>query len=299
MKKEELISGVIIYALGLICLTYLIVTNGDWERDGLALILTFSCCIAVMLLSAFIYVFVNMMRSRRAAIKAMGRGGMQAVMKDKVARIAYKGVYAFIKGEYPAAEEHFIKALDLADIRQNQLFCIEWLIRVYELYDDSAKLLWCFRKAVDYAPDSPETQSRLGHAYYVDGKLEKAMYCFEQALRYDPNHGYSYFSVAKIHMVRGEEDKAIECLEQLLKIQENHPLVFAELATIYAMRGDEDKCRENYEKSILCGYEQPERLSAKMTAIYKFNNADECTGDDLPHEYYRYIEKDENDAGNE
>lgn len=299
MKKEELVSGVIISAVGLVCLTFLIFTCGDWQRDGLALILTFACFIAVLLLCVFMYLFISTLRLRNTAIKAMGRGGMKAVMKDKVARIAYKGVYAFIKGEYPVAEEHFIKALNLSDIRQNQLFCTEWLIRVYELYDDSAKLMWCFRKAVDYAPDSPEAQSRLGHAYYVEGKLDKAIYCFEQALRYDPNHGYSYYSLAKICMLRGETEKAIDHLDQLLRIQENHPLVFSELAVIYAMDGDEEKCRENYEKSILCGYEQPAQLSARITAIFKFNNADECSGNDLPHEYYRYIEKDDSDAGNE
>ncbi len=260
------------------------------RRALLALLIT-----AVVIL--LLYLFVDLTRvpfsNRRTAMKAMGKDGFKAVMKDKVARIAYKGVYAFVKGDLVTAEELLTKALQLSDVRQNQVFCIEWLIHVHEAYNDNSRLMWCYRKAAEYSPDNPEVQSRLGHAYYVEGRLEQAMYCFEQALRYDPNHGYSHYSIAKIHMVRGEDEKAIAVLEQLIKIQENHPLIYAELATIYAMQGNDDKCRECYEKAVLCGHEHPEMLSKRMTAIYEFNKAPAADGSDLPSEYYRHIEKEE------
>ena len=165
-------------------------------------------------------------------------------------------------------------------------------------------MLWGFRKAAEFAPDDPEVQSRLGHAYYADGKLTSAEYCFKQALEYDPNHGYSYYSLAKIHMVRGEDDKALEILQKLISIQENHPLVLAELATWYAMHDDEEKCKEYYEKALLCGYKDPEELSRRMTALHQFNHAEAASGDDLPWEYYKRItleeetEKEDTDAGN-
>lgn len=257
------------------------------------LIPVFACVAAILL----VYLIVDLTRpyfnNRRAAMKAMGKDGYKAVMKDKVARIAYKGVYAFMKGDLVTAEELLTKALHLSDVRQNQVFCIEWLIHVHEQYNDNSKLLWCYRKAVEYSPDNPEVQSRLGHAYFVEGRLDKAMYCFEQAIHYDPNHGYSHYSIAKIHIARGEDDKAIKVLEDLTKIQENHPLIFAELATIYAMNGNDDKCREYYEKAIMCGYERPDVLSKRMTAIYDFNNAKGADGSDLPTEYYRHIDKGE------
>lgn len=248
---------------------------------------------AIMVLFIVVILTKEHFRRRRDAIRAMGRDGYKAVMKDKVARTAYKGVCAFLKGDLLTAEDHLTKALLLSDIRQNQVFCIEWLIRVHERYNDNSKLLWCYRKAAEYSPDNPEVQSRLGHAYFVEGRLEQAMYCFEQAIRYDPNHGYSHYSIAKIHMVRGEDERAIEVLESLVKIQENHPLIYSELATIYAMRRDDDKCREYYEKAIMCGYEKPEMLAKRMTAIYDFNNAKGADGSDLPVEYYRHIDKGE------
>ncbi len=251
------------------------------------------CVTAVAVAAIVMRPVMHRLSLRTAALKAMGKDGFKAVVRDKVARVAYQGVYQFIKGDYPAAEERLTKALNLSDVRQNQVFCIEWLIRLYEHINNSSKLLWSYRKAVEYSPDNPEAQSRLGYAYYVDGKLENAMYCFGQAIHYDPNHGYSHYSIAKIHIIRGEDEKAIEVLENLIKIQENHPLIYAELSVIYAMNNNEEKSQECYNKAILCGYEDTEALSKRITAIRIFNNAENAGGDDLPQDYYRYIEKSE------
>ncbi len=241
---------------------------------------------------------------RRAALKALGAKGIRKVRHDGAAKYAYKGIVKLFQGKFPDADDYLQKALSLATVRQNQMFCTEWLIKLYEATNNDARMLWCFRKASEFAPDDPEVQSRLGHAYYADGKLSNAEYCFEQALRYDPNHGYSYYSLAKIYMVRGEDERAVQTLEKLKTIQENHPLVYAELAVVYAMHDDEEKSRENYEKAILCGYKEPELLSKRMTAIRSFNHADGADGSNLPREYFRRIEKEEKkekedtDAGN-
>ena len=218
---------------------------------------------------------------------------MSKVNKDPTARLAYKGIYEFFKQNFAKSEEYLNLALSRSDFRQNQLFCIEWLIHLYEAADNLPKLLWCYRKAAEYAPDNPEFQSRLGHVYYVDGKLDKAMYCFEQALRYDPNHGYSYYSIAKIQIVRGEDKKAEETLNTLIKINENHPLVYSELATLAAMHGENERCEEYYKKALLCGYKDPDELQKRISAIMKFGNTEGVDGGDLPNEYYRRIEPNE------
>lgn len=239
---------------------------------------------------------------RHAALKALGKQGIRKIRNDEAAKYAYKGIVKLFQGKYPDADDLLQKALSLSTVRQNQMFCTEWLVKLYEATDNDSRLLWCYRKAAEFAPDDPEVQSRLGHAYYADGKLSNAEYCFRQALEYDPNHGYSYYSLAKIQMVRGEDEKALETLQKLLTIQENHPLVLAELATWYAIHDDEEKCREYYEKAIFCGYNDPEGLSKRMTALNKFNHAENADGDDLPWEYYKRFtieeEKEDTDAGN-
>ncbi|MGN1340940.1 MAG: tetratricopeptide repeat protein [Oscillospiraceae bacterium] len=284
----------------------LLMSKGD-ENDRLCCIMALGVALAAAAGTAVVCGFRALgyrLGMNRAALKALGKQGIRKIRNDEAAKYAYKGIVKLFQGKYPDADDLLQRALSLSTVRQNQMFCIEWLIKLYEATDNDSRLLWCYRKAAEFAPDDPEVQSRLGHAYYADGKLSNAEYCFKQALEYDPNHGYSYYSLAKIHMVRGEDDKALELLLKLSTIQENHPLVLAELATWYAIHDDEEKCREYYEKAMLCGYKDPEELSKRMTALYQFNHAAEVSGNDLPWEYYKRItldeetEKGDTDAGN-
>ena len=181
--------------------------DGSEDRQlmiGLAMI-TGGIILAAAVMTMIDRMLINHISLRREALKALGKGGLRMIAKDKVARLAYQGIVSFMKNDYLKAEELFQLAFNRSDVRNNQLFCIEWLIKVYQAAENESRLLWCFRKAAELSPDNPEVQSRLGHAYYIHGQLSKAMYCFEQAMKYDPTHGYSYFSKAKILMVRGED----------------------------------------------------------------------------------------------
>lgn len=241
------------------------------------------------ILSKFLLPYLN---RRRAAVRALGKDGIRIMRHDETAKLAYKGIYKLLCGRYPEAESFLQEALAHSDVRQNQMFCVEWLIELYEAMENDAKMRWCFRKAVEYAPDNPEAQSRLGHAYFSEGNLEKAQYCFEQALRYDPNNGYAYYSLAKIFLVRGEDDKALETLEKLIKLNENHPLAHSEFANYYAMHGNREKAEEECKKAQLCGVKEPEELNRRINAILSFNET-KFSDEDLPQLYYRKIEKSE------
>lgn len=253
----------------------------------------FGGCGFVLLISLLAFIWTDVVIPRRskrnAALRALGKDGIKLVRKDEIARLAYKGIYSLLDGKLPQAEEYLQQALSHTDMRQNQMFCIEWLIRLYEAMENDSKLMWCYRKAVEYAPDNPEAQSRLGHSYFSEGKLDRAEYCFEQALRYDPNHGYSYFSLAKIQMVRGEDKKAFDTLQQLVKINENHPLCHAELADWYAMQGDAEHAEEECRKAQLCGIREPDELNKRINAMLGFHKAD-YDGKNLPEIFYRKIE---------
>ena len=88
----------------------------------------------------------------------------------------------------------------------------------------------------------------------------------------------------------------MQVFEELLKTHESHPLVYAEIALLHAMKGNDDLCRENYKKAIMCGYQNCDELSRRITAVYKFNQNELANEDDLPNEYYRRIEKEDKDA---
>jgi len=252
---------------------------------GLSAIAAF-LSLTTLVLSEFVIPYRS---KKKAAIRALGKDGIKIMRHDETAKLAYKGIYAIMDGKYPQAEEYLQQALAHSEIRQNQMFCIEWLIRLYEAMENESKLLWCYRKSVEFSPDNPDAQSRLGHAYFADGKLDQALYCFEQALRYDPNNGYSYFSIAQIRLIRGEDEAAFETLQQLVKINENHPLCHAELADYYALQGNREKAEEECKKSQLCGFKDPDELNRRINAMLSFNET-KFTGGDLPTRYFRKIE---------
>ncbi len=250
----------------------------------------------IFLMNQFLLPYIS---RRKTALRALGRDGIRIVHKDKVANLAYKGIYALMKGDFPKAEDCLQRALAQSDIRQNQCFCVEWLIHLYETTENEAKMMWCYRKAVEMAPENPEAQSRLGHAYFNIGTLDKAEYCFEQALRYDPNNGYSYFSLSKIYLIRGEDDKAFDTLQKLEKVNSQHPLCHAAFADYYAMQGDKLKAEEECKKAELCGIHDPDLLNKRINAMLSFHDT-EFSGEDLPGLYYRKIEKnDENEKDTE
>ncbi len=264
------------------------------EDSAIVFVITLAlivCGILFSLIATVLKVLVfPCLARRRAALRALGKEGIRIVHRDAVAKLAYKGIYALMKGDFPKSEDCLQRALAQSDIRQNQCFCVEWLIHLYETIDNESKLIWCYRKAAELAPDNPEAQSRLGHAYFSSGNLDKAEYCFEQALRYDANNGYSYFSLAKIYMVRGEDDKAFEALQKLKKVNEQHPLCHATFADYYAMKGDREKAEEECKKAELCGIHDPDLLNKRISAMLSFHDT-EFSGEDLPGLYYRRIEK--------
>ena len=297
MKKKETennIAILIAFILGICLGVVLCVTFMPDDRDFLFSIAIFFAAMVgilfiIFMLGKFLIPYIS---RRKAAIRALGKDGIKILRHDKTAKLAYKGIYALLDGKYPEAESFLQEALAQADVRQNQMFCVEWLIKLYEAMENESKIRWCFRKAVEYSPDNPEAQSRLGHAYFSEGNLDKAEYCFEQALRYDPNNGYSYYSLVKIYLVRGEDEKAYETLEKLIKINENHPLAHSEFANYYAMQGNREKAEEECKKAQLCGFKEPDELNRRINAILSFNET-EFSGEDLPSLYYRKIAKNE------
>lgn len=230
-----------------------------------------------------VYLMQPYFTRRAAARRALGKHSIAKIMRDKTARMAYKGILALFSENTAKAEEYLNAALNRADIRENQLFCVQWLLHVYEAREDDEKQLWCMRRAVELVPENPEVQAQLGRAYFVRGQLDKARYCFEQAIRYDPNNGYCYYSIARIHMLREEYAEAEQVLQTLLKINENHPLVYAEYSELRAIQGDRHGAEEYYRKALLCGFKEAKELNERITQTLEFGGliATEPDGQDI------------------
>ena len=271
-NQKSIAPAVIAIIGGAICSIWLVRNIGASHETSVLfliiyLIMIIAACIASVCAVNFAQPFFS---CRNAARRALGKHSIEKLTHDRNARLVYKGLVAFFGGKAARAEKYLNEALEQADVRENKFFCVQWLISVYKELENDEKQIWCMRKAVEYMPERPEVQIQLGRAYFVTGQLDKALYCFEQALRYDPNNGYCYYSIARIYMIRREYDKADETIATLLKINENHPLVYAELAELCAVRGDSEGAEENFQKALLCGYEEAKELNELITNILRF-----------------------------
>lgn len=293
-KKENKTNNIAMFffgfAIGLVSLMMFFSEFDEWMPylvSGILLAGGAAIFLVVFLLNNFLLPYLN---RRKAAMRALGKEGIRIVRKDNTAKLAYKGIYALLDGKFAKSEDLLQQALAHSDVRQNQMFCTEWLIRLYDAMENMPKLLWCYRKAVEFEPDNPEAQSRLGQVYLNKGELDKAIYCFEQAIRYDPNNGFSYYSLSIIYMIRGQDEKAFELLKQLVKINEEHPLCHSQLANYYALKGDREMAETECKKAQLCGIKDPDEINRRINAMLDFHDG-KYSGDDLPTAYYRKVEK--------
>lgn len=291
-KKKISVDVIVIIAIVFFILLFLFLLYPDTTMMIYVASAGFVCCLSLLFKSIVENLIAPYINRRNAALRALGKEGIRIVRKDEVAKLAYKGIYSLLKGRIPEAEDYLQQSLAQSDVRQNQLFCVEWLIRLYESAENNAKLMWGYRTAVELAPENPESQSRLAQAYYSAGHLDKAIYHFEQALRYDANNGYSYFSLAKIYLIRDDMKKAYEMLEMLKKVNEHHPLCYVAFADYYAMNGEKEKAEEAVKKAELCGVHEPEELNKRINAMLSFHTTD-WSEKDLPSIYYRKVDKEE------
>ncbi|MGN0648937.1 MAG: tetratricopeptide repeat protein [Oscillospiraceae bacterium] len=302
-KNTDIASAAVIVFSILLAIAYVIIMNklvyaaggmlyvelGAIQLTALMISLEVTAVVTVLLVR---YLMPYIIR-RQEALASLGENSFGKLAKDPTARLAYRGVYYVLDNKTAQAEKYLEQAINRADNSTNQLFCYEWLIRLYENDPDKYKdkLMWCYRKTAEIAPDNARLQCRLGQMYYSDGRLDNALYCFEQSIKYNPFEGFAYYMTAKIQLIRGEDERCLETLNKLLEINESHPLVYGELAIYYAMHDDIEKCDECFNKAMLCGHRDAMTLERNIDAIKRYRRGETYYGDYLPEDYYRRVEK--------
>lgn len=308
-KKTDVASAAVIIFSLLLAIAYIIIMNrlvyaaggmlyvelGAIWLTALMISIEVTAVIAVLLVR---YLMPRLFRSS-AAISCLGKNSFGKLIRDPVARLAYRGVYAVLDNNPEKGVKYFEQALSQTSDTNNQLFCYEWMLRAYESdpENNQEKILWCFRKTAELAPDNVQVQCRLGQAYFSDGRLDNALHCFEQALRYNPLEGYALYMTAKIQLIRGEDEKCLETLNKLIEINESHPLVYGELAVYHAMHDELEQCDECFQKAVLCGYRESDELERRIDAIKRYRRGETYNGENLPEDYYRRVEKEPAQTG--
>jgi tetratricopeptide (TPR) repeat protein len=109
-------------------------------------------------------------------------------------------------GEYPAAEEALIKAVESAPRDLN------FHLALIRFYSDHAyaidRGLAAAQAAGDLAPDNAQVRDTLGWMYFLAGDPDKARLQLESALQLDPTLVSAHYHLGLLHKALGEEDAA-------------------------------------------------------------------------------------------
>lgn len=114
----------------------------------------------------------------------------------------------------------------------------------------------CFKKHLEYNPDSGPTYIQIARLHADTGHLEEARRYGEEAIKRDPLLPEAYYTLALIHQESDEPDEAIIQLKKALYLDSNFIVGHFSLANLYRQMGREDDAARNRIQAM--------RLAAKM-----------------------------------
>ncbi|MCL1832008.1 MAG: tetratricopeptide repeat protein, partial [Oscillospiraceae bacterium] len=205
-------------------------------------------------------------RVHRAAMACIG--DEVSIFADKGAKFAYKGVYAYISGDYVKALDYLECALKFSYVSHNSSFCFEWIAQCYEALEKPAETLNYSIKAVDAEPSNVKSLFNLAELYANEGAFTKAEYYYNTILRYDADNATAPFMLGMLHMGRGRYDEAeTQFMNAIAKAPDNEA-VYGELAVLMAIKGDYVRMEEYYPKAVVETREdKSSRLKKRLNSI--------------------------------
>jgi tetratricopeptide (TPR) repeat protein len=228
----------------------------------------------LLLLSVFVFSFtlrgviIAPIWIRREA--KLNIGGRVSLNRDKSAKLAYKGICAYLKRDYSKAAVYLEKAVKYAHVPQNGAFCMDWIVRCYdelEKYDES---LNCGIRAVRIAPENVKALLNLADRYSRKGQFEKAEYYCKSILKYDTGNQSALFMLGELNMGRGYYDKAEEWLREALERDEGFAPAIAELSVLMAIKGNYRRM-EYYRDRVKDNDFGDFRLEERLCSIKRMN----------------------------
>jgi tetratricopeptide (TPR) repeat protein len=212
----------------------------------------------------------NIVKSLRLRKNAKTHIGDEvSIRKDKGARFAYKGIYAFLNEDYSASIDYFEKAMKYSTVTHNYAFCLDWMSQCYDELDNPAESLRCCVKIVQAEPSNVKYLFNLADMYTRRGLFEKAEFYYNRVLRYDSKNIIASFMIGTLFMGKGCYDEAQTQFQKTLDMDEKFTSAMAELSVIHAIKGDYSQMDSYYTKARDHKYDESERLKKRLDLIKK------------------------------
>jgi len=123
---------------------------------------------------------------------------------------------------------------------------------------------------------SPEEQSadlvNQGESDRAQGKYGPAVENFHRALELAPNNPETRFLLAQTYLFAGQTDDAMKCYREILRIAPEHLDARLQLAEVYRARGNWNAAYKEYQNIIELNQNSPQAAAA-LEAIEKQNSA--------------------------
>lgn len=115
---------------------------------------------------------------------------------------------------------------------------------------DYAKAISQFEKAVEVAPDSPQTHSYLGTALRTRGNLSKAVSEYQKAIELDSNYAAAYTDLGIAFFYMNKHPESIAELKKAISLNPNYADAYYYLARAFETTNNTSDAVANYETFI-------------------------------------------------
>ena len=206
---------------------------------------------------------------RVRATAKMCIGDEVSILLDKGARLAYKGVYAFLNDDFSKALGYFEKATEYCYDSHNSAFCLDWMAQCYEMLEKPSDSLACRVKATQVQPSDIKSLFFLAEMYTRRGLFTKAEFYYSKILRYDSGNVAARFMLGTLYMGRGLYAQAEKQLTNALDMDGEFAAAAAELSVIMAIKGDYSRMESYFASVKAHKYEETGRLEKRLNSIKK------------------------------
>jgi tetratricopeptide (TPR) repeat protein len=233
---------------------------------NLLAVIFFGLC-AVIQLVGFALRFVKHLRIRKHA--KIHIGDEVSVHTDKGAKFAYKGICAYLSGDYSSALTHLERALKFSTVSQNNAFCLDWMSQCYDAQEKYEESLQCCVKAVQAEPTNIKMLFNLADMYVRRGRFDKAEFYYNRILNYDEDNIAACFMLGTLFMGCGEYERAEGFFLKALEIDGRFVAAMAEMSVLCAIKGDYSTMNRYYAEATDKQYIESDRLRERLDSIEK------------------------------
>ncbi len=204
-------------------------------------------------------------RQENAILKA-------AELNPDLALIQYEaGNYFLVKGEYPAAQSAFERALELSPGHFRSYIGLAQAISALDEQQDVTHL---YRRAVELGPQFLEGRILLGDYYSGLEENELAREQYVAAVQQNPRYEVAHLRLGLSYLQSNSLDEAERGFNTAIEINPASYEAYYYRGNVWLARGNLEKAREQYEESLKYVLNFPDAVYALGSVLFRQGNMD-------------------------